>query len=58
MYKNGRDGIFLTGECDRATVKKNTVYENLDTGLTLYESSDNVINRNKIFDNICERSCE
>lgn len=49
----------LHRQCDRAQVYSNKAYDNLDAGLSLYESSDCEVYQNKFFNNIreCQKCC-
>lgn len=59
VYNNGQNGIMLHRQCDRALVYGNYAYDNLDAGLSLYESSDCNVYKNKFFSNIreCRKYC-
>lgn len=45
------DGIALNGPSMRITVRNNTVYHNSDDGIDVWDSNNNVIERNTIYDN-------
>ena len=52
--KRTGNGIMLHRSCDYSTVKNNTVHDNMDSGVALYESSHCEVSQNELYKNKSE----
>ena len=48
------NGIMLHRSCDHSIIKNNTVHDNMDSGVALYESSHCEVSQNELYKNKSE----
>ncbi len=48
------NGIMLHRSSDQGIVRNNTVHDNMDSGVALFESSDCTVSENNIYSNMSE----